>query len=461
MIRLPRLRLPWAQDARTQGAEAPAQHAGAIAPAPVPTEPSRVSQTFRAFRHRNYRLFYTGQAISLSGTWMQTIAQSWLVLQITDSKEALGLVTMLQFLPITLFVLFAGVIADRVPKRDLIMATRLLAMGQSLLLAVLVATNQIELWHVYILAAVLGLANAFEQPTRQAFVVEMVGKDDILNAVALNSGLFNGARLVGPAIGGVVIAAAGVEAAFFINFVSFIPTIAALLMMDMSQLHKPDTKSGPATGAISELREGISYALRTPATLLMVILALFIGMFGFNFIVVLPLVAKYVLDGGSEQLGFLTAALGAGAVMSALVLAGRKTVSHFTVFVGGSMFAVLLGAVAASHWFAATLLALVLLGVALTAFAATANTALQLATPDHLRGRVMGLWMLLFAGSTPFGGYLTGFLAERIGVQEAIGFNAGMCAIGVAVALVYYASHHRDIVRTADASRLTLAADAA
>jgi MFS family permease len=460
MIRLPRLRLPWARDARGPGTEAPAQHAGSIAPAPDMAEPSRVSQTFRAFRHRNYRLFYTGQAISLSGTWMRTIAQSWLVLQITDSKEALGLVTMLQFLPITLFVLFAGVIADRVPKRDLIMATRLLAMCQSLLLAVLVTTGQIELWHVYILAAILGFANAFEQPTRQAFVVEMVGKDDILNAVALNSGLFNGARLVGPAIGGVVIAAAGVEAAFFINFVSFVPTIAALLMMDMSQLYKSDTKPGPGTGAISELREGISFALRTPATLLMVILALFIGMFGFNFIVVLPLVAKYVLDGGSAQLGFLTAALGAGAVMSALVLAGRKTVSHFTVFVGGSMFAVLLAAVAASHWFALTLLALVLLGVALTAFAATANTALQLATPDHLRGRVMGLWMLLFAGSTPFGGY-SRVLAEHIGVQEAIGFNAGMCAIGVAVALLYYASHHRDIVRTADASRLTLAADAA
>lgn len=437
------------------------QHAGSVAPAADMAQPSRVSQTFRAFRHRNYRLFYTGQAISLSGTWMQTIAQSWLVLQITDSKEALGLVTMLQFLPITLFVLFAGVIADRVPKRDLIMATRLLAMGQSLLMAVLVTTGQIELWHVYILAAVLGFANAFEQPTRQAFVVEMVGKDDILNAVALNSGLFNGARLIGPAIGGVVIAAAGVEAAFFINFVSFIPTIAALLMMNMSELYRSDAKAGPAVGAIGELREGISYALKTPATLLMVILALFIGMFGFNFIVVLPLVAKYVLDGGSEQLGFLTAALGAGAVLSALVLAGRKTASHFTVFVGGSMFAVLLAAVAASHWFPLTLLALVLLGVALTAFAATANTALQIATPDHLRGRVMGLWMLLFAGSTPFGGYLTGFLAEHIGVQEAIGFNAGMCAIGVTVALLYYASHHREIVRTADASRLTPAEHAA
>jgi MFS family permease len=424
-----------------------------LAGAPEAAEASRVSQTFRAFRHRNYRLFYTGQAISLSGTWMQTIGQSWLVLQITDSKEALGLVTMLQFLPITIFVLFAGVMADRLPKRDVILATRLLAMAQSVLLAVLVATNQVELWHVYVLALVLGISNAFEQPTRQAFVMEMVGKDDIMNAVALNSGLFNGARLVGPAIGGVVIWAFGVEAAFFINAASFIPTILALTMMDMSQLHTSEREQSSAAGALSELREGISYALRTPATRLSIIIAFFIGMFGFNFIIVVPLVSKYVLDGGSMELGFLMAALGAGAVASALVLASRREVTRRQLFISGAAFAVLLGAVAASHWFVVTFLALVALGAALTAFGTTANTAVQLATPDHLRGRVMALWMLLFAGSTPFGGYLTGFLAEHIGVQEAIGINAGMCALGVAVAGAYYVTHRAEIARTADASR--------
>jgi MFS family permease len=339
------------------------------------------------------------------------------------------------------------VIADRMPKRDLIMATRLLAMAQSALLAILVATGQVELWHVYILAFVLGLANAFEQPARQAFIVEMVGKEDLLNAVALNSGLFNGARLVGPAIGGVVIAAFGVEAAFFINAVSFIPTIWALTAMDMSAMHYAEARAGSAVGALSELREGISYVFHTPATLLVVILAAFIGMFGFNFIVVLPLVARYVVDGGSVELGFLTASLGLGAVLAALVIAGRKTVSRRTIFIGGAAFTLLLAAVAASEWFPLTLIFLLGLGVALAGFAATANTAMQLSTPDHLRGRVMGLWMLLFAGSTPIGGYLTGFMAEHLGTQTAIGFNAAMCGLGLAAAGAYYITHREAIER--------------
>lgn len=449
MIRLPRLRLPWASDTLEAPDAALAQAEGPLAPG----APSRMSETFRAFRHRNYRLFYTGQAISLSGTWMQTIAQYWLVIELTDSKEALGVVTMLQFLPITLLVLFAGVMADRLPKRDVIMASRLLAMGQALVLAVLVVTDQAELWHVYVLALVLGISNAFEQPTRQAFVMEMVGKDDILNAVALNSGLFNGARLVGPAIGGVVIWALGVEAAFFINAASFVPTILALTMMNMSELHVSEKNESSAAGALHELREGISYAFRTPATRLSIIFAFFIGMFGFNFIIVVPLVAKYVLDGGSMELGFLMAALGAGAVVSALFLASRREVTPRQLFMAGSAFTVLLAAVAASQWFVVTFVGLFALGLALTAFATTANTSVQLATPDYLRGRVMALWMLLFAGSTPVGGYLTGFLADRIGVQEAIGLNAAMCALGVVIAGLYYATHRGDIARTAHASQ--------
>ena len=437
--------------------ERAANYAGHVS---APESEPRIGNTFRALRHRNYRLFYTGQAVSLSGTWMQTIAQSWLVLELTDSKSALGLVTMLQFLPITVFVLIAGVIADRVGKRDLLMVTRLLAMAQSFILAILVASGQVELWHVYILAVVLGLSNAFEMPSRQAFVVEMVGKDDLMNAVALNSGLFNGARLVGPAIGGVTIAAAGVEAAFFINAVSFLPTIWALAAMDMNALHHVDGRREDGSGAVAQLREGISYVLKTPATLLVVIMAAFIGMFGFNFIVVLPLVARYVVDGGSVELGFLTASLGLGAVLSALVLAGRRTVSLRTIFLGGAAFSILLGAVAASEWFPLTLVFLVALGVALTAFAATANTVIQLTTPDHLRGRVMGLWMLLFAGSTPFGGYLTGFLAEHIGVQTAIGINASVCMLGVAVALVYYVTHKAAILGTEKPASSALAAAA-
>jgi len=401
--------------------------------------------TFRALRNRNYRLFYFGQTISLSGTWMQTIAQAWLVLQLTDSKVALGTVTMLQFLPITIFVLFAGVIADRVPKRNFIVVTQSLAMAQALTLAALVWSGQVQLWHVYVLAAVLGLANAFEQPTRQAFVVEMVGKDDLMNAVALNSGMFNGARLIGPAIGGFVIATVGLKVAFLLNGVSFLPVIGGLLLMRTSDLYIADRKVAGPVNALGELREGLAYAFRTPPALLIVILIAIVGTFGYNFTVVLPLIDRYVLGRGSVGLGFMTAAVGLGALISALMLASRRRAARSTLFLGGAAFGLLLGAVAASQWLPVTLSFLLLLGVANTAFAATANTSLQLSTPDHLRGRVMALYMLLFAGSTPIGGYLTGFMAERLGVQTAVGIEAGLVLLGIALGLLYYFSHREEI----------------
>jgi MFS family permease len=444
--RIRRFRLPWQSGQVDPSTELASPELGGVAePSVEAVRATRWSETFRAFRHRNYRLFYTGQAISLSGSWMQTVAQSWLVLEITDSKVALGLVTMLQFLPITLFVLIAGVIADRVPKRDLILATRVLAMVQSILLFALVATDQVELWHVYVLALVLGFSTAFEQPARQAFAMEMVGKEDLLNAVALNTGLFNGARVIGPSIAGVIIAVVGLEAAFFINAVSFLPTIYALTAMNIDELHTTESKRDANGNPFRELGEGLSYALSTPATFLIIILAFFIGMFGFNFLVVIPLVAKFTLEGGSVLLGFLWAALGIGAVVSALVLAARRTFRLRTIFIGGAAFSVLLTGIAVSDTVPITIVLLLALGVALTAFASTANTALQLATPDHLRGRVMGLWMLLFAGSTPFGGYLTGFLAEEIGVREAIGINAAICAIGLGLAALYYVTHRRQV----------------
>jgi len=399
--------------------------------------------TFRALRNRNYRLFYAGQVISLSGTWMQTIAQALLVLQITDSKVALGTVTMLQFLPITIFVLFAGVIADRVPKRNFILLTQSLAMAQALILAALVWSGNVQLWHVYVLALVLGLANAFEQPTRQAFVVEMVGKQDLMNAVALNSGMFNAARLVGPAIGGMIIAVFGLKWAFLLNGLSFIPVIAALLMMNLSQLY-PVARRDAGGHPLAELREGLSYSFRTPPVLLIIILVAIVGTFGYNFTVMLPLIARYVLDRGSAGLGFMTAAVGLGALISALLLARRERASKQTLFAGGAAFTIMLMATALSQWYLVTLAALFLLGIANTAFAATANTSLQLATPDHLRGRVMGLYMLLFAGSTPIGGFLTGYMAEHLGVSTAIAVNATICGAGVALGGAYYLRHRTD-----------------
>lgn len=437
--------LPWRHDSASPAViDTPGVD---VAPLDGAAAGSMFGDTFRALRSRNYRLYFFGQSISLSGTWMQTIAQALLVLKITNSKLALGTVTLLQFLPITMFVLFAGVIADRVPKRNFILVTQTLAMSQAFTLAVLVWSGHVELWHVYVLAFVLGLANAFEQPTRQAFVVEMVGKEDLMNAVALNSGIFNGARLIGPGIGGLLIAAFGLKWAFLLNGISFIPVIASLLMMDLHHLYGVGKRA--AGNPITEFREGLAYAFRTPSVMLIIILVAIIGTFGYNFTVMLPLLSKYVLNQGSAGLGFMTAAVGLGALVSALALAGRKEATKEMLFAGSIGFTIMLAAVALSQWFLVTLLFLLLLGIANTAFSATANTSLQIATPDYLRGRVMSLYMLLFAGSTPIGGFLTGYMAEHLGVSTAIAINASVCGIGVAAGLLYYFSHRTKIADTA------------
>jgi MFS family permease len=412
----------------------------------------RSSDRFRAFQHRNYRLFYAGQSVSLIGTWMQTIAQAWLVLELTDSEVALGVVTMLQFLPITLFVLFAGVIADRVPKRNFLFATQLLAMLQATVLAVLVFSGSVELWHVYVLAFVLGMSNAFDMPTRQALVAEIVGREDLVNAVSLNSGMFNGARLIGPAIGGFIISTAGVEAVFALNAVSYAFILASLAAIRTDELYTPDRP--PAKGnPLSELREGISYAFRTPATLLIIILITLIGTFGYNFTVMLPLITRFVLDEGSVALGFLTAAVGLGAFVAALSLASRRAATRYQLFVGATAFTLMLGGVALSENLYLSMLLLMGLGAAGATFGTTANTSMQIATPDHLRGRVVSLYMLLFAGSTPIGGYLTGLMAHKFGTQAAIGVLAAMCGLGVLAGAAYYVTHRAEVQQTADASR--------
>ena len=397
-----------------------------------------LADTFRSLRNYNYRLFFFGQMISLTGTWMQTIGQAWLVLDLTHSPLALGTVTMLQFLPISLLVLFGGVIADKVPKRRLLVLTQTAAMTQAFAMAFLTWSGLIALWQIYVLAAMLGLTNALDNPTRQAFVIEMVGRDDVMNAVALNSSLFNSARLVGPAVGGVLIAVVGVGAAFFINGISFIAVIIGLLLMRPALLY-PASRGG--TGRILEqLAEGLRYSLRTPSILLILILMASIGTFGYNFTVVLPLLARNVLHVGSIGFGAMTSAVGVGSLVAALALATLSKPSRRTLFIGATAFAAVLAAVAASHSYALTLVLLVALGVAGISFTATANSTLQITAPDHLRGRVMSLYMLLFAGTTPIGGQLTGIMAEHIGVQSTVGIEAAVCAVGIVVALAYLAT---------------------
>jgi MFS family permease len=393
---------------------------------------------FIALRVRNFRLFWFGQLISLSGTWMQSIGQAWLVLTLTQSPFAVGTVTTLQFLPMTFLVLFGGVFADRVPKRRFLVGTQMAAMLQALVLGVLVSTGAVRLWHIYLLALALGLNNAFDNPTRLAFVPEMVGRDLVANAVALNSTLFNAARIVGPALGGITIATVGIGGTFYLNAASFIPVIIALMMMRPAEFFSVEKGEGRL---FEQLREGISFAYRTPEVLLILLVMAFIGTFGYNFSTALPLLAKFVLHIGSVGFGVMTAVLGIGSLLAALAIAYTRRAGERQILMGAGVFSLLLILVGLSRWFAVTLPLLVLLGFAAIIFSASANTRLQLLSPGRLRGRVMSLYILLFAGTTPVGAFLLGNTADRIGVQPAIVLFGAISTLGVGLSVLYRASH--------------------
>lgn len=394
-----------------------------------------LNRTFSSLSIYNYRVFWLGQLISVSGTWMQTTAQAWLVLKLTNSPTALGTVTLLQFLPITLLAMFGGVFADRLPKRAVLFGTQSASAVQALTLATLVLSGRIQLWELYILALILGLINAFDNPTRQAFVVELVGKGQVANAVALNSSLFNSARIIGPAIGGVAINLAGVGGAFLINGLSYGAVLVGLALMRRDKLYPaPPPRRGHV---LSQVTEGVRYAAGTPQVLLVLLLMAVLGTFGYNFSTVLPLIDRYVLHADALILGFLLAAMGAGSLVAALWVAYARRTSQTTLFIGASIFSVVLLLVGLSTWLPLTLVLLVILGFASITFTSTANTRLQLLVPDALRGRVMSLYFLCFAGTTPIGGMLTGVLAGRLGVQPTVLILALICMCGVVGAALY------------------------
>ncbi len=395
----------------------------------------RLGRTFESLAIFNYRVFWLGQLVSVSGTWMQTTAQAWLVLKMTNSPLALGTVTMLQFLPVTLLTLFGGVLADRLPKRKVVFCTQTVAALQALLLAVLVLTNTVQLWHIYALALLLGVVNAFDNPTRQAFVVELVGKEHLQNAIALNSSLFNSARVIGPAIGGIVITAVGIGQAFLFNGLSFIPLIVGLLFLRPGQFYAvPQPQRG---NIFRQLGAGVRYAAGTPEVLLILMTMAVMGTFGYNFSTILPLIAKYVLHAGAFGLGILTSALGVGSLIAALGVASARRTSHAVLLGAAALFSVVLLLVGLSPWLPLTLALLVLLGAASIVFSASANTRLQLTAPPELRGRVMSLYFLLFAGTTPIGGFLVGVLATRMGVGATTVLFGAICLCGVAGASLF------------------------
>ncbi len=395
----------------------------------------RLGKGFQALTNRNFRLLWGGQLVSQIGTWMQTTAQAWLVLQLTNSPFDLGFVTTLQFLPFMLLSLFGGLIADRFPKRTLLLTTQIIGLVQATIFAVLVATNTIQIWHIYGLAIIQGISNALDNPVRQAFAIEVVGRNDLVNAVALNSMQFNTARILGPAVAGLIIGQIGIAPTLFINAVSFLAAIIGLALMNPREFFTAPRKQHGSP--VQQLREGLSYAWHTPMVLLALLTVAFIGTFGYNFNTVLPLLAGFVLKTDAYGFGALSSAFGIGSLIGATRSAFNDKVSARRLLLASASFSIILGLLAITPILWVTLLLLVALGFAGVIFGTTANSLVQLNTPDELRGRVMGLYTLLFIGSTPVGAFLIGSLSNFIGVSLTLLICALLCAIGVVVAWLY------------------------
>ena len=389
----------------------------------------------RALSHRDYRLFWFGQALSRIGTWMQSVGQAWLVLEITGSPFKLGVISTLQFTPVLAFSFLAGVISDRMSKRRLIMIAQIVMMVQASVLTLLVWSGHVAYWHVAVLAAVYGIANSVDMPARQSYVVELVGKDDLMSAIALNSAVFNSARIIGPAIAGLLIAAYGVGTAFFINALSFIAVLVALAAMRIEGAPRP----GARATVREEVMEGVHYAVRTPAITLVLSLLLFVSFFVINFNVVVPLLARDALNQGAHGYGLLMSSLGVGAVLGALGVAsaGLRRPSMPLILVAAMVAS--LGVFTLSLVGSVPLAAAVLMvtGVAQIVFTSSVNSTIQVTVPDTMRGRMMSLYVFVFVGVTPFGSFLMGTLAESFGIKTAcaVGGALGLTAVLVLAAL--------------------------
>lgn len=390
---------------------------------------------FPALQQRNFRLFWFGQFISLIGTWMQTTGQAWLVLQLTNDSLALGTVGALQFLPVLLFTLFGGVIADRLPKRRVLLGTQTFACLLASTLFTLYITHTIQIWHIYVLAFLLGINNSLDMPTRQSFVVEMVGRDSLANAVALNSSVFNMAKIVGPGVAGLIIARFGEGPLFLGNAISFIPVLVSLLLLDPTKLFAVQRKaSATPIGPLQSLNNGLKYVWRTPAIFLIIAVVGVVSLFGINFNVVEPLVSTELLHQGAQGFGLISSSFGIGALIGALLLAtGNKAPSFKKMLTQAAMFCIGLGLVGLSHNYLLSLGLSMFTGFCMITFAATANTTLQTIAPDHLRGRVMSVYMLVFNGTTPIGNLFTGWLAGVAGISITLVINASISLIAALV----------------------------
>jgi len=387
-------------------------------------------RTFRSLRrHRNYRLFFTGQLISVAGTWMQNIGLAWLVIQLSSSPLAIGALAFCRFLPFFLLSLVAGVFVDRIDTRRLLITTQAAAMLVSVVLAVVTLTGLATLPVVYALAALGGLILVFDSPGRQTLTFQMVGPSELPNAVALNSGLFNASRVVGPALAGVTIAVAGVGLCFVVNAVSFLAVLVALKEMRVEEL-TPVVKNRD-TRVLAGVREGLAWSARSPIALTVLVVVTIVSTVGFNFNVLVPLLASQTLDVSAWMFGVLSASFGLGALAGALATATLRSASPRT-FAGGAVgFSLAMLALAPVHTAGIALVLLFALGLCFSVFTASANALVQLASPDHLRGRVVSLYLFAFAGLAPVGGLVAGWLAQVGGTGLAFGVAglSGLAAV--------------------------------
>jgi MFS family permease len=403
--------------------------------------------TFRSMSVRNYRLYFAGQLISTTGTWMQSIAQAWLVLQITGSAFALGLTVALQFTPVLLVGAWGGLVADRVDKRRLLIGTQAAAGVLALLLGAVTALGVVQLWMIFVLALGLGTVNALDNPARRAFVVEMVGTEHVSNAVSLSSAMFMAARVIGPAIAGLVIAGLGVSWCFFANGVSYSAAVLAFVAMRENEFFAVE----PVPKRKGQLREGLRYAWSTPALRLVLVLTAVIGTLAFNFQVVLPLLAKETFSGGAETLGVLYAFMSIGSVIGGLVSAHEAQATRRFVLGAALAFGAALVVAAFAPTLGLELLVLVPVGAAGIAFTAMSNGVIQTECAPEMRGRVAALFTVAFLGSTPIGGPIIGWVSQQVGPRAGL-WVGGVATLAVTVAAIAGIRRHREVPRQVLAS---------
>jgi MFS family permease len=401
---------------------------------PDEAKSSRFKIVLRAMHHRNYRLYFTGQLISLVGTWMQMVAQPWLVYRKTGSSFLLGSVGFASQIPVFLLAFIGGSVADRFNRHKVVIGTQIAAMLLAFILAILTLTDVVQIWHIFVLSALLGVVNAVDMPVRQAFTVELVGKEDLMNAIALNSSLFNGARVLGPAIAGILISGIGDGWCFFGNGVSYIAVIIGLLMMKMPAR----AERSQSSSSISTILEGFNYVRRTKPMRALILLSAVISLTGMPYSVLMPIFADKILHGGAKGMGILMGATGVGALAGALALAaknGARGLGKITAYTClGFAVSLLLFSISRTFWL--SVLFLIPVGFCFMVALASTNTLIQIMVPDNLRGRVMAVHVMMFMGMSPFGSLTAGAVAHRMGAPLTVTMGAICCFGGTLIFLL-------------------------